>query len=38
MTISFIAEQNSAPIYRVSSKGLGEGARQFIPGGSNKQD
>ena len=34
----FVAEQDSAPMYRVSSKGLEEGAGQPIPGGSNKQD
>ena len=34
----FAARQNSPLIYRISPKGLGEGAGQSIPGGSNKQD
>lgn len=34
----FAARQNSPLIYMVSPKGLGEGAGQSIPGGSNKQD
>ena len=38
MSNLFAAGQDSPLIYRVFPKGLGEGARQVIPGGCNKQD